>query len=496
MQIEKTERALICHCRIYVLLILGVISSATCQEAFTPEEALETITADDLMRIVNRLASPDFEGRLSGGEGYNKAALWVAGEFERCGLEPEGDNGSFFQYFDVEYNRIDGPAVFTLIEDDSLRQVYSIGADFVVRGFSGQGLITAPVVFCGYGVSSPENDYDDYVAVDVRDNIVMVFKGAPPWEGDWGEVRMPRVKSNTAHRHGAIGMLLVSEPGKSRSQALIGSVFHGPGEHLPNFPAIHVSQEVGADLLQRSNSSLEDLYAQINETHQPYSFSTGVEAHLEIHAAYTKRQRTMNVIGLIEGEDPDLKQEVVILGAHLDHVGAQAGLITFAGANDNASGVSALIEVAEALSLLESRPKRSILCIAFSAEEQGILGSKYYTANPVLPLDRTEAMINIDCIGSGEGMRVGGGVDYPDLYDIVQEVNDTYIHFELPKSGRGGGADAEPFYEFSIPTLYFATTKGYTHLHQIADTPETLNPPLLEKASRLAFLTLLSVANQ
>lgn len=307
---------------------------------------------------------------------------------------------------------------------------------------------------------------------------------------------MPRVKANTAHRHGALGLLLVSEPGTVRDQALIGSVFHGPGEHLINFPAILISQETAADVLKRSDISLEDLHASFGETHHPRSFPTGVQAHLEIHATYKKGQDTMNVIGYTEGMDPELKKEVIIIAAHLDHVGAQAGAIVFPGANDNASGVAALIEIAEALSMMENRPKRSILFIAFSAEEQGFFGSTFYVSHPVRSLDQTRAMINIDCIGSGEGMRVGGGKDFPDLFQIAQAVNEEYTGFDLPASGSGGGADAEPFYRAGIPTLYFATTNGYAHLHQITDTPETLNLPLFEKAARLAFLTLLSVANQ
>ena len=479
---------------IIAFMLVGIISAGLSQT--TVEDALETITAEDLMRSVRHLASEELEGRLSGSEGYGKAAEWVADRFEEYGLKPMGEEGSFFQHFEVEYNRILSPAVLKLLVADSVRQTYTVGEDFVGRGFSGQGLMTAPVAFCGYGISSAENDYDDYVDADVVDRIVMVFKGSPPWEGDWEDARMPRIKAHTAHRQGAIGMMLVSEPNTSRSEALIGSVFHGPGEQLVNFPAVHISQETAADFLEKKGVKLTELLRSLEETHQPHSFPLGVEAHIEIHALYQKRQDTMNVLGFFEGSDTELMDEVVIIGAHLDHVGSQAGAIMFPGANDNASGVAALIEIAEALSLSETRPKRSILLIAFSAEEQGILGSRHYAANPSLPLDRTVAMINMDCIGAGTGMRVGGGKDYPDLFEIVRGIDEKYTHCDLPTSGPGGGADAAPFHELGVPNLYFATTSGYAHLHQISDTPETLNPPLFEKAARLAFLTVWAVTNE
>lgn len=476
----------------FILFLAGILASGFSQTIL--ERALETITAKDLMGIVGHLASEEFDGRLAGSEGYNEAAVWVAGEFKRCGLKPMGDEGTYFQHFEVEYNQILSPAVLDLIVSDSSQHRYVIGEDFVARGFSGQGLMTAPVIFCGYGISSPENDYDDYKDADVRDKIVMVFKDAPPWEGDWGEARMSRVKAHTAHDRGAIGMMLVSEPNKDRSEALIGSVFHGPGDQLLNFPSIHISQETAADFLDTSEKNLTEVFIAINASHQPYSFPLGVEAHIEIHAKYRKQQVTMNVIGLFEGSDPELRDEFVIVGAHLDHVGSQAGAITFPGANDNASGVAALIEIAEALSLSRIRPERSILFIAFSAEEQGIFGSRYYSDNPVVPLVRTVGMVNMDCIGAGSGMRVGGGKDYPELLLKVQRVNERYIKCDLPKSGRGGGADAAPFHELGVPNLYFATTKGYAHLHQTTDTPETLSPTLFEKAARLAFLTVWAMA--
>ncbi|UCE19921.1 MAG: M28 family peptidase [Gemmatimonadota bacterium] len=480
------------------LLVLGIVSvgySQTNSESAL-DAALGTIAAEDLMRNVRHLASEEFEGRLSGGEGYNGAARWVAEQFASCGLKPAGDAETYFQHFDVEYNEILSPARLNVVVADSVQHAYTIGEDFVARGFSGQGLMTAPVVFCGYGVRSLENDYDDYSGVEVRDKIVMVLKGAPSWEADWGDARWPRVKAQTAHEQGAIGMLLVSEPHKERSAALVGSVFHGPGEQLLNFPALHISQKAAADFLSRSGKGLTEVQTIIDRARRPHSFPLELEAHIEIHVRYRKRQGTMNVLGLWEGADPELKDTCVLVGAHLDHVGSQAEAITFPGANDNASGVSALLEIARAFSGARLSPQRSLLFIAFSAEEQGLYGSRFYAAHPVVPLDRTVAMINIDCIGAGEGMRVGGGQDYPHFYRRVLTVNEKSTQFDLPQSDAGGGADAAPFHERGIPNLYFATTKGYAHLHQISDTPETLNPELFEKAARLTFLTLWTVANE
>ena len=202
----------------------------------------------------------------------------------------------------------------------------------------------------------------------------------------------------------------------------------------------------------------------------------------------------MNVIGLLEGSDPILKDEYLVIGAHLDHVGSQAGLL-FPGANDNASGSAAIIELAKAFQLDGTKPKRSILFVLFASEEQGLFGSKYFVENMKINPDKIVAMFNLDCIGYGDSIQVGNGKTSPGLWSLTRNIDNENFNLLIEDTWSGGGADLTPFYEKGIPGLYFVSKYSYDHLHLPTDTPETLNPDLFEKIVKLAYLTATDVAD-
>src|SRR4030065_982339 len=229
------------------------------------DSGLESIKSDELLRTVKILASAEFDGRLPGSEGYNKAANFSSERFAKIGLLPKGDEG-FFQYLDVEYNKIDTPAVFNLIMNKEVFP-YILGRDFVFRGFTGAANIIAQIAFCGYGISRPDLGCDDYEKINVKDKIVMVFKQNPTWkinDESWGN-EYPREKSIVAYEHGARGILFVSRPNDEKPQPLIGSVMHGEGEQLDSFPQLHISLEVANDFLTLIEISINEWQARINE---------------------------------------------------------------------------------------------------------------------------------------------------------------------------------------------------------------------------------------
>ena len=455
---------------------------------------LSEINKEDLIQNVRILTSPEFDGRLPGSEGYNKAAQFVADKFSELGLRPAGDE-KYFQYFNVEYNKIESPAIFkSIVDGDTVNG--EIGKDFVLRGFTGSNKFTLPVVFCGYGLSRPDLNYDDYAGINVKNKIVIVFKQNPKWKNndkDWG-TNYPREKSLVAKKKGAKGILFISLPNDEKPQPLIGSVMHGEGDQPTDFPQLHISLDAANKLLSRTGFSISDVQTKIDEKKKPLSMNLATKAQVEVNAIYEKNARTMNVVAMIEGSDPKLKNEFVVIGAHLDHVGSQAGLL-FPGANDNASGSAGVLEIADAFVKGGIQPKRSVVFVLFASEEQGLNGSRHFVESWKNGYDKIIAMINLDCIGYGDSIQVGNGKSAPQLWEIANQIDETSFNSMVDRTWSGGGADATPFFEKDIPCLYFVTTNSYDHLHLPSDKVETLNPILFEKVVKLAHLTALEIVN-
>jgi ketosteroid isomerase-like protein len=453
----------------------------------TLNAAEASITEADLVSRVELLSSPAMTGRLPGTEGYRLAAEFAANHFAALGLEPGGDDG-YFQCLPIESNEVIGQPVFRLT---GAQNNYTLGEDFLLRGFTGQGRVSAPVVFCGYGLSAPEKGYDDYAGVDVSGKIVLVFKQGPNWpqtDGEnWGSANHPRPKANTAAAHGALAVLLVSKPADTNPQPLIGSVMHGEGQHPENIPQLQISLEVAEDLLDQDGWDLLELQGLIDESQAPYSVELSVGVDLEVETIYQQEAETWNVVGILPGSDPELRNEYLVLGAHLDHVGLQGGQALFPGANDNASGSAAIMEIAEAFTRAGSLPRRTVIFVLFSGEEQGLIGSKYYAEQPVRPLETTVAMFNFDCVAHGDGIKVGGGKSAPLLWGRALQLDAMDQKLMVTDTWGHGGADATPFSQKGLPTLYFVTKNSYDHLHRTSDTVDTLNGPLFEAITRLGY---------
>ncbi len=452
------------------------------------------IKKEELMKTVEFLASKELGGRLPGSDGYTKAANFIAGELSKLNFLPGGDD-NYFQKLKVEYNEILAPEHFSVIKDGKTIN-YKIGDDYAYRGFTGAGNFTAPVVFCGYGLSQPELGYDDYSGIDVKGKVVLAFKYNPKWNIDGKNFinGNPREKAIVAANHGAIGILFVSFPNDAEPQRPIGSIIHGEGEQMINFPEIHIDLSAADEILSGSSRTLKDLQTLIDSTKKPYSIQLVPKVDIEVHTKYEKEKEVVNVVGMIEGSDPDLKKEYLIIGAHLDHVGSQAGKIYFPGANDNASGSAALLQIAREFSRTQEKPKRSIIFVFFAGEEQGLYGSKYFSENMKFSKEKVKAMINLDCVGYGDSIQIGGGESAPTFWNIAKQIDNGNNKLLVTRTWKGGGADAEPFYEKGIQTLYFVTTNSYKHLHMLSDKPETLNQNLFEAITKLAFKTIANIA--
>jgi hypothetical protein len=478
-----------------VCLATLTASAARAAESGTVEfPGLETIRAADLMKTVEYLASPRLAGRLAGSPGYMTAARELAGRFRRMGLKP-GAGGGFFQPLEIEYDEIGACRLALVLPDGATREL-RLGPDFVARGLTGAGAFRAPVVFAGYGLSVPEKGYDDYAGLDARGSIVLAFKEPPPFRMDslgWGTSTLPRPKGLTAAAHGARGLLLVSVPNQPHPQKPIGSTLEGAGPQDERFPRLQVDVPVAQAMVRPAGLDLGALQAAIDSTKRPHSQALGLSARVGVEARYHAKQPSVNVVGRIEGTDPALRDQVLVIGAHLDHVGSQGG-IYFPGANDNASGAAAVVAIADAFARGGPPPKRSVLFVLFTSEESGLDGSKYFVGHPPVPLERIVAYFNLDCIGHGDSIQVGSGKTSPKLWQLARDLDARGARLTIEETWGGGGADAAPFAEQKIPTIYFASRYSYTHLHLPSDQPATLNPSLYEALARLVYRTAWQVA--
>lgn len=457
------------------------------------DRALKVISKELLMQTTGYLSSSKFKGRLQGSEEYDQAARYVALRFKESGLKPVNQK-SMLHYFNDENNTIKKANLQLIDSDNQVQKTLILGEDFVCRGFTGSGIVNADIVFCGYGVSTDE--YDDYKNIDVKDKIVMVFKAAPSWKNsnnNWGDTS-PRGKARLAKKHGALAILLISLPDELPQRALIGSVACGDKPHLPDFPMVQVGNNIAELLLKDVKETVSSVFSKIVESKSPKSFSLSTKMRIDIEANYIENKPTANIVAKIEGSDSKLKNEYVVIGAHLDHVGCQENVV-FPGANDNASGVASLIDIANAIKKSGITFKRSLLFVVFSSEESGLRGSKEFVTNSPIPTDKMVAMLNFDCVGQGDSIILRGKLNFPMLWEIAKKKDAAYTKLLSNSSFGGGGADAEAFYKVGIPTLYFNTSNGYKYLHIPSDKAETLNPEMFEKLTKLGFLTITEIAN-
>ena len=446
---------------------------------------IPAVSIDTMMYHLKELTAPKYEGRLPGTPGYNLAKDYTVNLFKMYGLKPYKNN--MVEEFFTEANVIKNSLFETEFQGEKM--VYLLGKDYACRGFSGNGEVTGNAVFCGYGVSS--DGYDDYKNVDVKDKIVVVMKGVPSFLPDSvkGKFYYARDKARIAEHNGAKAIVIITMPGERDTATVQGSVMCGKPPHLAHFPMIQPHYNCGKQLFSTEKTSLPELLRQINETQQPQSFTMLQKMHIAVDADYNPAEKTYNIVGMIEGNDPKLKDEYIVFGAHLDHVGKQGADLIFPGADDNGSGVVSVLEIARILSQSEERPKRSIIFVLFACEESGLTGSTHFVKS-FTPIEKMVAFVNTDCAGNGDSIRVLGAKSYPKLWQLAFDKNAEYTQF-MPATPTGDpGADATPFMEAGVPCIYFVNVNGYQYLHQPGDTAETINPVLLEKQAVLCLEVL------
>lgn len=458
------------------------------------EDVMMAIEGGHIYEIIKALTSEEMGGRLSGTEGYDRAAQFVASKYKEWGLAPVYAD-SFLQPFRMAYNEM-RETHFSLIlppnpkepESESTIKEMTIYKDFCPTLYSGFGRVEAEVVFVGFGLTAPELDWDDYTGVDVDGKIVATLRGTPQIQGkDFSAYTERTVKLLNAKKHGAAGMILINR-----------AVISGSGVYVENLPMVMVGNEVANLLFQNKGYDVQSLSALLRDGNH-LSFPTGMRAEIDARGAHHSDATTYNVVGMIEGSDPVLKEEYLIFGGHLDHLGPWP--IIHPGASDNASGSTIVMELAYAFSRLKTKPKRSIIFALFGAEELGLLGSKHMTANmPEYP-SKPLMMVNIDVAGAGTGIRVTGGKTYPALYGLIEKVNDKYSVNPNISAGEispvGGNSDYAPFLAKGIPAYTNSSRGGQRFgIHTAADSIYIVTPKVMEDMARLYFMASYLYANK
>jgi hypothetical protein len=481
------------------LLIFFLVLLLLASDPIYAQTSGSAITAAELREHVKYLASDELDGRGSGTEGNAKAAIYIAVDLKRWGMKPAGDNGTFFQTFDFTSAVKPGEANALMLETGGKLLQMKPDKDFRPFGFSSNDSVSAPIVFVGYGISAPDKSYDDYEGVDVKGKIVLMFRFAPDGSGtksDFQKYTALRNKARVARDKGAVGLMMVTGPADAADDDLPKMTID-KGAGSSGIPAISITRASIETSLQYSGWSLAALQDKIRGEKKPLSFEIkDASASLRTDIVRVISQ-TSNVIAYIEGNDPVLKDEVIVLGAHMDHLGkggpGSGSMVpdTIAihnGADDNASGCAALLELAQAFAARANTLKRSFVFIFFSGEELGTLGSGNYVAAPFFPLKQTVSMINLDMVGRLQNkiLNIGGSGTSPAWSSLLKKYNaDTTFTLVLSPDGFGP-SDHGPFYGKDIPVLFFFTGV-HDDYHKPSDDWDKLDYEGEEKISQYAY---------
>jgi len=544
----------------------------------------DSITGKDAVTYLKFISSDYLQGRDTASLGYDIAAQYVSTMFSLWNINPAGDfsrpvmrrsfgeqqtpqkpERSYFQK--IAFKEILGNDGIAHVDWQKGAQkkskTFYPNMDYSYNASETQSF-TAPVVFVGYGIIEKSLKLDEYKDMDVKGKIVMMLSETPGKDDpespfNKGELkkkyyparqrrRMVSPKMELAKKMGAVAVMLVeNSPDKNPDVArrvLLSQkinderpIFPGPRRRLSmiqdktmptmpwdSIPTIRISRDMANNILDYAGQDIDTLKGKIEDSLKSHSMHLNGVTFTLSNKAETKLVSSHNVLGYIEGSDPELKDEIIVIGAHLDHLGMRGDYI-FNGADDNGSGSVGVMEIAEAFAKNPVKPKRSILFALWTGEEKGLFGSRYYVTHPIFPLEKTVACLNLDMISREltkerlERMSRDFGADVdkdilkkidvknfislsldansPELADMLKKNNQFVglsLHLRKSESATGG-SDHAPFAMNKIPWVFFfaAMTEDY---HQPSDSVEKVSSNLIEKITRLTYLTAFSLADK
>ena len=518
---------------------------ATSAATTTAARGVDTISAAQLKNYLSFIASDEMEGRDTPSRGLDTTAKFIAMNLERWGFKPAGDDGTFFQRIVLRRDLLDGAHSSAEING----QKFNYGEDFLPNAVG--ATLTGPLVYVGHGWVVKSKNIDAYQSIDVKDKIVVVFgEGLPQGvtradlTGKMGEDWIS--PALYAQQHGARGVLAIPDYGMllrwDQTRQRLASPAPRPQVEKfmtqagPALPLIWLSPRMATALLQGEKYSAVALMTYGSSVGQasvsppnapaavvtlPFELSAGKNVTFTI-AAKSEKPLTQNVVAVWEGSDPILKSEYVAVGAHYDHIGVCAPGATDSicnGADDDGSGTTALLGMAEAISHAKQRPKRSVLFVWHCGEEKGLWGSRYFTEYPTIPLDHIITQLNIDMIGrskkdgdtnprnanlSGPNQIyvIGSTMMSTELGKLSETVNKSYLNLQYDLR-YDDPTDPNRFFFRSdhfnyarkgIPIIFFFDGV-HEDYHRPGDEPQKIDYEKMEKVTRTIYMTLWEVAN-
>ena len=523
------------------IVLLALITLVLSINGFAQKAGIKSISEQDLKAHMSFLSSDLLQGRNLGTvvPGLNIAAEYIRTEAELIGLKPFDQN--YFQAVNLLSVAPDPKSSFLEVTDDQGNQKFKDDSVYTFSSGPNDLLLSGKLIFAGYGWTNTSTGYDDFDGVDLKDKLVLMMTRNPelvmnPQARTSDTGRRGRFGGNSdfgkvsnAIQKGAKAVLIVTDPmdpsggmfsmirgfGSRGSYQLEGvlSESRRPGGGSNMF---FVASSTANSILALAGKSLKGLQDQINQSGKPASFElTNMNVKIQLNKV-KKTVETKNIIGIVEGSDPVLKNECIVYMAHYDHLGIGENGDVYNGADDNASGVAGLLEIAKAFSKLDKKPRRSIVFAWVTGEEIGLFGSQYYTTHPIFPLDKTLACLNLDMIGrvraEGDTAKYVRGeknlIDRNGVYVITgrrsSELDslNSRLCSEMGLKSDGSMSEAyisrSDYYHFhrnGIPILGYSTGV-HTDYHRVTDEISKIDFPKMKVVTELAFRVGYEVANK
>ncbi|HEX2786554.1 MAG TPA: M20/M25/M40 family metallo-hydrolase [Ignavibacteria bacterium] len=470
------------------------------------------ITKEELKEHLMYLADSSLAGRFPGTEGDRLAQEYIIKEFQKSGLKPAGMNGTYIQEFKMATQMKLGDNNSATISTGDTTYNLTPKDNYTPLGFTGNGSASGNLVFVGYGIDAPEQNYDDFKDtlgnnLNLQGKILIMMRFGPdhlnPHGNPFEKYEDTRYKTLIPRDEGAAGIIVINGPEFDENDRLMRVRYDNM---LANqgIPIINVKRDIINAVLKANGYDIKELQKKINDANKSYSFELAKgSASFETMVTPTLA-KTGNILGFLEGNDPVLKNEVVVIGAHYDHVGlglygslaANKEEQIHYGADDNASGTTATLEIAEKLAANRKDLKRSVLLMLFGAEEAGIIGSAYFTNSDLFKQYNIVAMLNMDMIGRYKDKLTIYGIGTSPIWEtMLTNINNTTYKFDIGFVPDGyGPSDHSSFYAKNIPVLHFFTGT-HEDYHRPSDTFDKINYDAQQNIARMVYDVAIELIN-